>query len=129
MKVLANNTLLVVDDNEAILEVIKIALEDEGYCVETATCGQELKKKLRTTKPELLVIDYWLPGEDGGQLTRYVKKSPQTKQLPIIMISANHNIEKTAYACGVDVFLPKPFDINKLLSLVDQQITQHKLRN
>ena len=116
--------LLVVEDIESILEVMKITLEDAGYLIETAGNGEELKLKLQKKLPGLVILDYWLPGENGGILTKYIKNTEKTNTLPVIMISANHNIEKTAYACGVDAFLPKHFDIAEFLATVKKYLIQ-----
>jgi DNA-binding response OmpR family regulator len=110
--------LLVIDDNEAILDAIVITLESEGYQVLTARSGGQIYKDIQTFVPDLILLDYRLPGDNGGIIAKSLKTNSRTRHIPIIMMSANYNVRDIIQGCGVDEFFPKPFDIEELLSTV-----------
>lgn len=110
--------VLVVDDDPTILESIQYLLEDEGYQVVTSTDGKLLHKKLLEKKPDLILLDYWLPLQNGGELAKVLKGKKETQYIPIVMISASHDIKKIAKEVGAEDFLAKPYDIDELLILV-----------
>ncbi len=119
LRITMNKKVLIVDDDLAILEVIKIILEDEGYEVFTLTDGDTIISTIRQIHPHLILLDYWIPAKkNGGEIARELKSNSQTAGIPIIMISANHNIETSVDKMGIDIFLPKPFNIDDLVSLV-----------
>lgn len=115
-------TILVVDDDPTILEGIKVALEEEGYIIETADDGEMIKQKIKRTDPDLILLDYLLPGTDGIKITQHLKKMNETKHIPIIMISASYNSKKIMKEAGADDFLAKPFNIDDLLAAIDKHI-------
>lgn len=116
--------ILVVDDDPDILESLKILLEDEGYKVSVAEDPQSLVNKTSSQDelPDVILLDIFISGHDGRQLARQLKKMPQTKNIPIIMISAHPYALHTAKDYGADDMLPKPFDIEKLLTKVQTNI-------
>ena len=113
--------ILVVDDDEAILESIKIVLTEEGYDVVTAEKVASLQDILEIN-PDLIILDVFLLGQDGRQIARDLKADQHTKHIPIIRISALPSAEKSAEASGANIFLPKPFDMYNLLELIKKQL-------
>jgi len=118
-----NKLVLVVDDDTSILEVIRIILEDGGYEVHTAKDINEAKNKLSTCSPNLVLLDIWLSGGDGGKIAEMVRGNRKTCSIPIIMISAHNDGRAIALKSKVDGFLAKPFDMNDLLSVVKKHIS------
>ena len=113
----AGRQILVIDDDPDILEVVREILTGEGYNVQTSVngaCLQDLENDL----PDLILLDVLLKGEDGRDLCRQVKGQDQTRQIPVILFSANIAANSATAACGADDFLAKPFRLEELLDLV-----------
>ncbi|HVA10817.1 MAG TPA: response regulator [Candidatus Dormibacteraeota bacterium] len=113
--------ILVADDNPAILDALKIMLEEEGYEVETTVDGatvQDIKEPL----PDLLLLDIWMSGIDGRNVCKLLKSNSVTKHIPVIMISATKDIEQIAKASGADDCISKPFQMERLLAIVAQYV-------
>jgi DNA-binding response OmpR family regulator len=115
-----SKTVLVADDDPAILEVIKIILEEHGYKVITVSDGGLVRGEILSKKPSLVLLDIWMSGHDGRDITKLVKADKQTQKVPIVVISAHNETGKIAKEAGADNFLSKPFNIDELLSMVKQ---------
>lgn len=111
--------ILIADDNADILDSVKMMLEDEGYAVDTTISGTEVKN-LSNNLPAVLVLDIWMAGIDGRDICRYLKNQEATRNLPIILFSANKDVQRIACEVGADDFLLKPFDIDDLLNKIQQ---------
>ncbi len=110
-------TILVADDDLAIVEAMQMLLEDDGYNVITTLDGKEVKK-LCDKKPDLIFLDIWMSGVDGKEVCRQIKSDPATKKIPVVMFSANRDTREISLQCGADDFILKPFEIKDLLALV-----------
>lgn len=115
--------ILVVDDNTAILDALKIMLEDEGYEVETTVDGATVKD-IQAPLPDLVLLDIWMSGVDGRDVCKFLKSTPATKHIPVIMISAAKDTEQIAKASGADDFISKPFQMDVLLKMVAKYVNQ-----
>ncbi len=113
----AKKKILVADDNPAILDALKIMLEDEGYEVETTEDGAAAKN-MREPLPDLLLLDIWMSGMDGRDICKHLKSGAATKHIPVVMVSATKNIEQIAKDSGADGFIAKPFQMEDLLATV-----------
>lgn len=113
--------IIVADDDPAILDAIRLMLEFEGYDVECYPNGNGLLN-MAEEMPDLLLLDIWMSGTDGRDLCQQLKQQDCTRDIPVIMISASHDIESSARAAGADDFLAKPFDINELLDKIEKNI-------
>ncbi len=122
MKTGVNKKILVVDDDIAILDVIKIILEDKGYTVLTVSNGANVYSTIVKEFPHLILLDIWMSGFDGRDIARELKAQDHTKNIPIIIISAHNETEKMAHEAGAQDFLPKPFDIEALLNVVEKHL-------
>jgi CheY-like chemotaxis protein len=114
--------VLVVDDDPDILDAIRFLLEDEGYAVTTTEKG-DYAENLHDGNgglPDLIILDILLSGKDGRTICRILKSRPDTKHIPIVMISAHPDAEEAAYAVGADSFVAKPFDMFALLEVVER---------
>lgn len=109
--------ILVADDDPAILDAIKLMLEFENYEVSITVDGETIYK-MEKDYPDLLLLDIWMSGQDGREICKYLKANPQTRQIPIIMISASRDIMQSAKDAGADDFIAKPFEMNELLDIV-----------
>ncbi len=118
---ISQQRILVVDDDPDILDAIQLTLEDEGYTVTTTEKG-EYAENLHDGNgglPDLIILDVLLSGKDGRTICRTLKSRPDTRAIPIIMISAHPDAEASARDMGADAFLAKPWDINVLIALVE----------
>ena len=116
--------ILAVDDNEDILEVIKLILEDYNYEVTTLADGGLLFDKLSENHPDLILLDVMLGKVDGRELCRVIKTQKETMDIPVILISASHQVQERYTINGVapDDFLAKPFDISDLLEKIEANV-------
>ncbi len=115
---MGKETILVVDDEEDILELVRFHLSREGYEVLCAETGEDAWRKIKTQHVDLLVIDLMLPGIDGLELTRKLKNDPQTRQIPVVMLSAKGEEVDivTGLELGADDYVTKPFSPRVLLA-------------
>lgn len=128
MKKTINKKILVVDDDPDILDSLKLVLEQEGYEVETNEKGEYAEKlhNKTTQLPALIILDVLLSGKDGRKICRMLKDKPDTKHIPIIIISAHPDVEKSSLIIGADAFLAKPFDLTELLTVVEKYIKKQQ---
>jgi len=112
--------ILMVDDDPAILDSLRFLFEDEGYRVQTSEKG-EYAESLRDENgglPDLIVLDVLLSGKDGRTICRKLKSQDQTRHIPIVMISAYPDAERSTQEVGADAFVAKPFAIDQVLTTV-----------
>lgn len=113
-------TILICDDDKGILEVSKTVLESSGYKVETLTSFDNFFNIVRKEKPDLLLIDLWMPKIEGDEVVKKLKQNKKTKSIPVIIFSASKDISRISKESGADNHLCKPFDIDELLSIVNK---------
>jgi CheY-like chemotaxis protein len=109
-------TVLVVDDDEAIRDVLRCALEEEGYQVLTAVDGEVLPLA-RDRRPDLILLDVDLPVMDGVEVGRRLRADPATALIPIIGMSTDDQLDESTLALPMDGHLPKPFHLPELYDL------------
>lgn len=114
---LKKKKILIADDDPAILEAMQMMLEDAGYEVVTTVDGETVYK-MEKEFPDLLLLDIWMSGQDGRNICKFLKGQDLTKDIPIIMVSANRDTEQIAKDAGADDFLAKPFEMMELLEKV-----------
>jgi len=114
---MAKETILVVDDEKHIIELAKLYLEKEGYCVKEAYDGTEALAKIKSLQPVLVVLDLMLPGIDGWEVCRRVRGE---SNIPIIMLTARaDDVDKiVGLEIGADDYLTKPFNPRELVARV-----------
>ena len=112
--------ILVVDDEEDILELLKYNLSREGYQVFCTTSGEKTLSLVKTETPDLIVLDLMLPGMDGLEVARQLKDNPHTKNVPIVMLTAKGEEADivTGLELGADDYVTKPFSPRILLARV-----------
>ena len=103
--------ILFVDDEPSIVKIMVNRLKSHSFQVETALCGKEALEKVRTFKPDLILLDIAMPGMDGYETCRLLKKDPLSQAIPVIMFTASQDeefVRKGMKAGAVDV-INKPF--------------------
>ena len=107
--------LLVVDDDRSIREIVQMSLEEEGYVVDTAPDAEEALEAIRRNAPDLLILDVMLPGMNGFDLTKEIRR---TSSLPIILLTAKTDtIDKVVgLESGADDYVEKPFEMRELVA-------------
>jgi DNA-binding response OmpR family regulator len=115
----ATQRVLIVDDDRAIQEFLKMALRDEGYEVVTASDGQDALKLVRKYQPRLILLDKRMPNMDGRAFVEAYREI-EGPHAPIILLTAGRTAAESLTDFHVDAFLAKPFDLNELLELVSQ---------
>lgn len=125
---MAKENVLVVEDEEDILELIKYNLEKENYRVTCVATGEEAIKSARSRLPDLMLLDLMLPGVDGLEVCRRLKGDPVTANVPIVMVSAKGEDTDvvSGLELGADDYVTKPFSPKILLSRVKAVIRRKK---
>lgn len=113
-------SVLVVEDDEGLLEVLHELLEMEGYSVTLAHNGVEALAALKTLTPAVVLLDLRMPRMDGEAFARAAHRRRRLRSLNIIVMTANLYARQTAEAMGASDFVAKPFDVNELLTKIDQ---------
>jgi CheY-like chemotaxis protein len=114
--------ILVVDDDPAILDLLAELLGYEGYSVITTSEGSAAVTYASTQAPALILLDLMMPEMSGWQVVAALRDSPQTQQIPVVLLSARRDLPATARDLDVATFLEKPFDLDDLLSVVAQYV-------
>jgi two-component system alkaline phosphatase synthesis response regulator PhoP len=114
------STILVVDDEEDIVELVKLNLAREGYKVLTCGTGEQAMEIASSKLPDLMILDLMLPGIDGLEVCRRLKSHPKTEQIPIIILSAKGEEADivTGLELGADDYITKPFNGKVLVARV-----------
>ncbi|RKY52537.1 MAG: DNA-binding response regulator [Candidatus Neomarinimicrobiota bacterium] len=121
--------ILVVDDEEDILELVRYNLSKEGYSVTCVTSGEEALSNARSNIPDLLILDLMLPGVDGIDVCRILKNDPKTEGIPIIILSAKGEEADivTGLEMGADDYITKPFSPRILIARIKAVFRRKKL--
>ena len=112
--------IYIVEDDAAIRELEQYALQSSGYQVNSFPSSEPFWQAMRTTEPELVILDVMLPGEDGFSILKKLRNTPSLRRLPIIMVTAKSSELDTVRGldCGADDYITKPFGIMEFLSRV-----------
>ena len=116
----AREKILVVEDEEDILELIRYNLTRDGYRVSAATSGEDGLRAATRDKPDLVVLDLMLPGIDGIEVCRRLKADPQTRFIPVVMVTAKGDEADVVAGLelGADDYLTKPFSPKVLIARI-----------
>ena len=110
--------ILIVEDEDCLLEVLRYNFEKAGYVVESLSNGDRADARLKQAIPDLVLLDWVLPGLSGIELCRRLRRAPVTKTLPVIMLTARSDeMDKVCgLEMGADDYVTKPFSVNELLA-------------
>ena len=116
-----NPQILIVEDEEALTLLLRYNLEAAGYDVDTVARGDDADVRLKETSPDLVILDWMLPGLSGIELCRRLRAQPETRQLPIIMLTARGEESERirGLATGADDYIVKPFSVPELVARVN----------
>jgi len=113
--------VIIVDDDAAILDSLSVMLDFEGFEVSAFERGSEIFKFVQPTeRPAAILIDMWLSDEDGREICRQLKSQEQTKDIPVIIMSASRGLQHTALESGANAFIAKPFEIDDVVSTLQR---------
>ncbi|MEW6358203.1 MAG: response regulator [Planctomycetota bacterium] len=115
---MAKERILVVEDEEDILELVRYNLAKEGYRVIGAVSGEEALAKVKAEPPDLVVLDLMLPGVDGLEVCKALKSDPKTAGIPVVMLTAKGEESDivTGLELGADDYVTKPFSPKVLIA-------------
>jgi len=113
-------TVLVIDDQENIIEFIKLGLKYEGFLVESAADGQQGLAAAQRLNPDLIILDVMLPGMNGLEVCSNLRQNPTTQDIPILMLTAKDDVRDriAGLDTGADDYLTKPFSFEELVARI-----------
>ena len=112
-------SILIVEDDAAIRDALTLLLKDEGYAVAGAPNGLEALRHLKEKgAPDLIVLDLMMPVMDGWQFSKEQQQDPTLRGVPVVVLSANGNVEQKAHLLGAAGFLQKPVEVTELLDVI-----------
>jgi two-component system phosphate regulon response regulator PhoB len=111
--------VLVAEDDRDVLDLVRAVLEDAGFDVGTAVGAQTLQA-VKAHQPDVLLLDYMMPGMDGVQIAQHLKADPATARIPIITMTAAGRAPVVCHEMDAQGCLGKPFDIDDLVATVER---------
>ena len=119
--------ILIVDDEPEMLEMIELRMKKNGYAVVTAVTGEECLEKAQKERPDVILLDVLLPGMSGFEVSKRLKADEETKDIPIIMVTAliGTDAEEKGMERGAKYFISKPFDPEELVSEINKIVRKN----
>jgi len=120
--------IFIVEDELDFLSTLRERLEFEGFVVATAVDGEEALRKIPEEKPDLILLDIMLPEMNGYQVCRELKSNPETKTIPVVVVTAKSQESDKFWAkeTGADDYLTKPFEMEELLQKIQDNLQEDK---
>ncbi|MDQ3008735.1 MAG: response regulator [bacterium] len=115
-----NNHVLICDDDPGIVDILSMILLEKGYEVTVCKNSEEVHDNVARKRPFVILLDLWMPGLSGEEITTSLKADPTTSTIPVIILSASKDTEVTAKQIGADDFLCKPFNITDIENIVEK---------
>lgn len=112
--------VMIIDDDEGIADALSAAVELKGHTAIACLNPRRAVDDACKHTPNLIFLDLFLSGVNGGDIATQLKRHPLTKDTPIVMMSAHPSAQESARAAQVDEFLPKPFSLDQFFSLIDR---------
>jgi CheY-like chemotaxis protein len=120
----AGKTILIVDDEFGVLEVLEFILSDAGYTVVSAVNGQDALVRLEETTPDLVIVDFMMPILDGNGVIKAIRSNDKLRDVPIILASALPEQTIKQRCQGYNTFLRKPYRTEQLMEEISRLIAQ-----
>ena len=117
-----NKTILICDDDESILNILCLVLKNFGFNVISERNSPNVFSMIDRDRPDLLLLDLWMPALNGDEVIRDLKNNPATRSIPIILISASPEAKSVAAETGADGFLAKPFHLQELVGMIENKL-------
>lgn len=111
---MSKKKILIFDDDTTILEVITIIFEENGYQVEISETSHDILEKVEQYKPDVILMDNWIPKIGGVEATKLLKNHEEFKNIPVIYVTANNDIVALAEEAQADDYVAKPFNLEDL---------------
>ncbi|MGI9649674.1 response regulator [Chryseobacterium sp. RLHN22] len=121
--------ILVCDDDQGIVDVLEVMLEMQGFMPITEIDSTKVIKKIHENKPDLILLDLWMPLISGEQILRSIRSIEDLKDIPVIVFSASVEGDAIAFEAGADSFIAKPFDMNEIISKINLLLEKHSESN
>ena len=121
--------ILIIDDDIDALKILQKILTKENYEVEILSQWHDSFTLVKTFHPQVILLDILLFGIDGRHISKQLKSNEQTRNIPIILITANPDIAKNIGTSGADDFLEKPFTKEELISKIEKLVQHYSIRN
>jgi two-component system cell cycle response regulator DivK len=112
--------VMIFDDDLDILSICSYILEEQGWEVHTSTHCNNIIENVEKVRPNVILMDNWIPETGGIIATQTLKKHEEFKEIPIIYFSANNDIQSLAKQAGGDTYLEKPFDLTELEEIINK---------
>jgi CheY-like chemotaxis protein len=112
--------ILIVEDDPQVARLIALVLQRNGYKSEVVSEGQKALDKAKELKPSLVFGDLTIKGMGGEALCSALKRQPETKDIPFVVISGDRDIAEKARICGADDYMGKPFEFDDLIRIVNR---------
>ena len=118
----SKRTIMVVDDNPDLVDILRIMLESKGFNVRCAYSGKDLFAGLEEQKPDLILLDIMMPEMDGLEVLTRIKGNPDTASIPVILLSAKALEEdiRVGYKLRADEYITKPFTRTQLMTSINR---------
>lgn len=105
-------TIVIADDDRDLLQLVRMRLESEGYRVAISLNAEDITRIAVEKHADVILLDISMDGISGEDICRELKHHKKTSSIPVVLFSANDDIEEAARACGADDYMPKPFSID-----------------
>jgi CheY-like chemotaxis protein len=115
-------TILVVDDELGVLEVLEYILADLGYSVMSAINGRDALERIKETKPDLIVLDFMMPVMDGAQFLQALREDAACRAIPVVLTSALPEKSINQKCSGFEIFLRKPYKYENLIEAIETMV-------
>ena len=116
--------ILIIENDESLVGLFEDLLKYEGFNVQSHQQADDIFELVNDFKPDVVLMDYMLPGINGGELCAQLKRDPATKQIPVIICSAYAPVLLSLGSYGCNAFVSKPFEIKGLLSQIEQCLAE-----
>ncbi len=117
--------IFISDDEMDILDILTLMLQAQGYMVRTTVDPNTLFELKDEELPDIILLDIWMTGVDGRDICNQLKQTERTKDIPVIFISANSNIQEIAESCNAQGYIAKPFEMAEMLNIIRTTLEQN----
>ncbi|MFT3933645.1 MAG: response regulator [Chitinophagaceae bacterium] len=110
--------ILVADDDIDILTLVKMTLKMQGFSVQAVSDWKEIDNNMNSFQPDLVLLDVSLGGADGRDICKKIKQQEETKNIPVILFSANVDMGESIHECNAQAFIAKPYELSHFLKTI-----------